>query len=75
VRKIGSGREKCFQKPYSSSPGVGSQRRQFRRPARPLAGARERSGWSLGDGGTAVRRDKTLAVDLIRFSVADDVLI
>jgi hypothetical protein len=64
------------QKPYSPSPGAGSQRRRFWRPARPVAGARERPGWSLSGSSTAVSRGKTLVVDfLVRFSVAGGLLI
>jgi hypothetical protein len=40
-----------------------------------VTGARERSGWSLGDGGTIVSKDKTLVVYLIRFSADGDMLI
>jgi hypothetical protein len=55
------------QKPYLPSLGAGSQRRRFWRPARPVLGARERLGWSLGDDDAIVSRSKTLVVDLIRF--------
>jgi hypothetical protein len=46
------------QKPYSPSPGVGLQRRGFRRPAHPVAGARKRSDWSSYSGGAIARRGK-----------------
>jgi hypothetical protein len=76
VTKFGSSRAKsASQKPYSPYPSAGSQRRRFRRPARPVAGARERSGWSLGGSNTTVSRDKTLVIDSVRFSVVGGLLI
>jgi hypothetical protein len=51
------------RKPYSPSPGAGSQRRRFWRPARPVTGARERQGWSLSGSSAAVSRGKTLVID------------
>jgi hypothetical protein len=58
VVKVGSSRaDSDSQKPYSSSPGAGSQRRGFRRPALLNTGARRRSGWrDYGDGAVARRR-------------------
>jgi hypothetical protein len=76
VTKFGSSRAKsASQKPYSVSLGAGSERRQFWRPARPVVGAHEQSGWSLGDGDAGVSRGKTLVADLVRFSVAGSLLI
>jgi hypothetical protein len=50
--------DNAFQKSYSPSLGAGSQRRGFRRPAHPVAGARKWSDWSsYGDSATA-RIDK-----------------
>jgi hypothetical protein len=55
VVKVGSSRaESVSQKPYSSSPGAGSQGRKFRRPAHPVAGACKRSGWKNYGGSTTV---------------------
>ena len=43
VVKVGSSRvTSASQKPYSSSPGAGSQGRGFQRPALPNVGARKR---------------------------------
>jgi len=57
--KIRSSRTKsASQKPYSPSPGAGSQRRGFRRPARPVVGACRRSNWRSYGGSTTTRRDK-----------------
>jgi hypothetical protein len=50
--------DSASQKPYSPSPGVGSQRRGFRRPARPVASGRKRSDWSSYGGSATARRDK-----------------
>jgi hypothetical protein len=40
------------------SPNAGSQRRGFRRSARPVAGARKRSDWSSYSGSTIARIGK-----------------
>ena len=57
--KIRSSRTKsASQKPYSPSPGAGSQRRGFRRPARPVVGACRRSNWRSYGGSTTTRRGK-----------------
>jgi hypothetical protein len=57
VVKVESSRtDSASQKPYLPSPGAGSQRRGFRRPARLVAGAHKRSDWSsYGDSATARR--------------------
>jgi hypothetical protein len=62
VVNVGSSRaDSASQKPYSPSRDAGSQRRGFRRPTRPVAGARKRSDWS-SYGGSAMREEtKTLA--------------
>jgi hypothetical protein len=76
VTKFGSSRTKsASQKPYSSSPDAGSQRQRFRRPARPVAGARKQSDRSLGDDGATVSKGKTLFVDSVCFSVSGGLLI
>jgi hypothetical protein len=53
------------KKSHLPSPGVGSQICWFWRPARPVVGAREWSGWSLGDSSTTARRGKTPAVNFL----------
>jgi hypothetical protein len=59
VVKVGSScTDSASQKPYSSSPGVGSQRWGFQRPAHSVAGARKRSDWSSYDGNTTARKGK-----------------
>jgi hypothetical protein len=59
VVKVGSSRtDSASQKPYSPSPGVGSQRRGFRRPARPIAGARKQSDWKSYGGSATARIGK-----------------
>jgi hypothetical protein len=46
------------QKSYSPSPSARSQRRGFRRPDPPNAGARRRSGWRNYGGSVVARRGK-----------------
>jgi hypothetical protein len=59
VVKVGNSRtDSASQKPYSPSPGAGSQRWEFRRPARPVAGACKRSDWSSYDGSATTRIGK-----------------
>jgi hypothetical protein len=59
VVKVGSSRaDSVSQKTYSHSPDAGSQRRRFRRPARPVAGARKRSDWSSYGGSATARIGK-----------------
>jgi hypothetical protein len=59
VVKVGSSRvDSASQKPYSSSPGAGSQRQGFRRPAHPVAGARKQSDWSSYGGSATAKRRK-----------------
>ena len=58
VVEVESSRAKsASQKPYLPSPGAGSQRRGFQRPARPVAGARKRSDWG-NYGGSATARSR-----------------
>jgi hypothetical protein len=58
VVKVGSSRaDSASQKPYSPSPGAGSQRQGFRRPTLPNTGARRWSGWrDYGSSAVARRR-------------------
>jgi hypothetical protein len=57
--KVGSSRAKsASQKPYLSSPGAGSQVREFRRSARPVTGARRRLGWINYGSSATTRRGK-----------------
>jgi hypothetical protein len=57
--KVGSSRtDSASRKPYLHSPGAGSQRPGFQRPARPVAGARKRSDWSSYSGSTTARIGK-----------------
>jgi hypothetical protein len=68
VVKVGSSHaDSTLQKPYSSSPGAGLQRRGFRRPALPNAGARRRLGWR-DYGGSAVARRRKFYLTTLGFS-------
>jgi hypothetical protein len=58
VKVKSSHTDSASQKPYSSSPGTGSQRRRFWRPAHPVVGARKWSDWSSYDGSTTARIGK-----------------
>jgi hypothetical protein len=69
VVKVGSNHmDSTSQKPYSHSPGAGSQRRGFQRPARPVAGACKRSDWSSYGGSATARIGKNSS--LIRYVLA-----
>jgi hypothetical protein len=60
VVKVESSRtDSASQKPYSSSPGAESQKRGFRRPARPVAGVRKWLNWSSYSGSATARIGKS----------------
>jgi hypothetical protein len=68
VVKVGSSHvNSASQKPYSPSPGAGSQRRGFRRPTLPNVGAHRRSGWR-DYGGSAVARRRKFYLTTLGFS-------
>lgn len=86
VKRIGSSRvESASQKSYPPSPGARSKIAKTTMqdckddnsedPPASIDGACERSSWSLGNGGAAARRDKTLAFNDMSFSVAGGLLI
>jgi hypothetical protein len=59
VVKVRSSRtDSASQKPYSPSPGAGSQRLGFWRPTRSVIGARKRSDWSSYGGSARARIGK-----------------
>jgi hypothetical protein len=58
VKVRSSHTDSASRKPYSPSPGAGSQRPGFRRPTRSVAGARKRSDWSSYGGSATARIGK-----------------